>query len=370
MLHSADFPRISFGIIVLNGGPFTKYCLRQLYPHAYEIIVVEGGSKKAIDQAPEGHSTDGTLEALSEFKAQEDPENKVRIITRDGFWTEKDEQSQAYAQVATGDYLWQVDIDEFYTHSDLHTMRRLLAEHPEVDTVSFRAITFWGHIKYCANSLYMMITEAKQWHRLFRWRPGYRYITHRPSTVVDEDGRDLRTKVWWTSKTTDAFGIRLYHYSLLFPKQVMEKFSYGSKLGPDGMTGGYLRDGLRWVNDYYLKLGNPFKVHNASFGSNFYWRNTCWLYQYYGEQPEEICQMWHAIQNREIICTVRDCADVEDLLQNRCYTMAARLLTALGNNSVLGEVYHSGIVARQIVVRVLRFLFHQLKFGSYQQRHY
>ena len=33
----------------------------------------------------------------------------------DGFWPgEKDEQSRAYASRATGDYLWQVDVDEFY----------------------------------------------------------------------------------------------------------------------------------------------------------------------------------------------------------------------------------------------------------------
>ena len=36
-------PRISFGIIVFNGEPFTRYCLRALYPFAHEIIVVEGG---------------------------------------------------------------------------------------------------------------------------------------------------------------------------------------------------------------------------------------------------------------------------------------------------------------------------------------
>ena len=90
-------PRISFGIIVLNGEPFTKYCLRQIYPYAYEIIVVEGGSRKAINEAPDGHSTDGTLEALRKFKEKEDPEDKVKIVTHEGFWTEKDEQSQAYA---------------------------------------------------------------------------------------------------------------------------------------------------------------------------------------------------------------------------------------------------------------------------------
>ena len=36
-------PRVTFGIIVLNGEPFTRYCLRSLYPFAHQIIVVEGG---------------------------------------------------------------------------------------------------------------------------------------------------------------------------------------------------------------------------------------------------------------------------------------------------------------------------------------
>ena len=92
---SMTVPRITFGIIVLNGEPFIRYCLRQLYPHAHEIIVVEGGSRKAISFAPDAHSTDGTLEALNAFKREEDPEGKLTVITRDGFWSEKDEQSQA-----------------------------------------------------------------------------------------------------------------------------------------------------------------------------------------------------------------------------------------------------------------------------------
>ena len=35
-------PRITFGIIVLNGEPFIRYCLRQLYPHAHEITRAVG----------------------------------------------------------------------------------------------------------------------------------------------------------------------------------------------------------------------------------------------------------------------------------------------------------------------------------------
>ena len=50
-----------------------------------------------------------------------EPEDELVIVTAEddghpnGFWPgEKDEQSRAYAKRATGDYLWQVDIDEFY----------------------------------------------------------------------------------------------------------------------------------------------------------------------------------------------------------------------------------------------------------------
>ena len=43
-----DLPRVTFGIIVLNGEPFTRYCLRALYAFAHEIIVVEG--KIALDR--------------------------------------------------------------------------------------------------------------------------------------------------------------------------------------------------------------------------------------------------------------------------------------------------------------------------------
>src|ERR1019366_9657002 len=118
-LIGSRFPKITFGIIVLNGEPFTRYCLRTVYPFAHEIIVVEGGHEdtRAVANA-DGHSLDETLETLRRFREEEDPCNKVTVITRPGFWPKKDElgrcrtpQSRAYAERATGDYLWQVDID-------------------------------------------------------------------------------------------------------------------------------------------------------------------------------------------------------------------------------------------------------------------
>ncbi len=82
---------------------------------------------------------------------------RSQIVTRDGFWPKKDElgrdrtpQSRAYAELATGDYLWQVDIDEFYRDTDTRAVLDMLAEDPSITAVSFPEIAFWGDIRYVA----------------------------------------------------------------------------------------------------------------------------------------------------------------------------------------------------------------------------
>ena len=75
-------PRVTFGVIVLNGEPFTRYCLRSLYPFAHEIIVVEGAVPGAANvSGPDGHSVDGTLDVLREFQSVEDPHRRVQVVT-------------------------------------------------------------------------------------------------------------------------------------------------------------------------------------------------------------------------------------------------------------------------------------------------
>lgn len=313
-------PRISFGIIVLNGEPFTKYCLRQIYPYAYEIIVVEGGSRKAIQDAPDGHSTDGTLEALWEFKETEDRESKVNIITRDGFWSEKDEQSQAYARVATGDYLWQLDIDEFYTHRDMETICRLLCKHPEISSISFRQIPFWGAPDFYCDNYFL---RSFEFHRLFKWGKGFRYITHRPPTVYDDKGHDLRKLNWWNAKKSFSRGLILYHYSLLFPKQVREKCSYYSV--PSDITDKGFNKGIqKWMWNCYFRLGNPFRVHNVH-------RHLSWLRKYQGVHPEQIVRLWEDVKIGKINIQIRNNIDAEKLLSNPFYRSALAVLNVWTN---------------------------------------
>lgn len=236
-------PRITFGMIVLNGEPFLRYNLRALYPHAHQIVVVEGASPKAAHAAsPEGHSVDGTLEALRRFKAEEDPEGKLLIVTAedeglpDGFWPgEKDQQSQAYARRATGDWLWQVDADEFYMPEDLARAAAFLAAHPEISCLTVDAFHFWGGFDYALEGgLYRSWSFAGEpWgaiRRIFRWGPGMRYVTHRPPTVHDARGRDL-AHIRKVSLSRRLPGLRMFHYTNVFPAQVLPKGAYYAALG-------------------------------------------------------------------------------------------------------------------------------------------
>jgi hypothetical protein len=316
-------PRITFGIIVLNGEPFTRYCLRQLYPHAHQIVVVEGGSRKAASFAKDGHSTDGTLEALENFKREEDPDGKVTIITRDGFWSEKDEQSQAYAEVATGEYLWQVDIDEFYTHSDIERTRSYLRSHPGVSAVSFRQRPFFGSPQYWVDSYRLRAENKSEYHRLFRWDDGYRYVTHRPPTVVDADGIDLREKNWLSAVQTEKLGLRLYHYSLLFPKQVREKCAYYNDPGDDPSKA-HAPGIVKWAKECYFELKHPFRVHNVFI-------SISWLRRHEGVYPEQIQQMWGDVESGALDVDVRRHDDIEALFSRRSYLLAGLVLTWWSN---------------------------------------
>lgn len=323
-------PRISFGLIVLNGEPFTKYCLRSLYPFAYEIIVVEGAVHSASGVAtPDGHSRDGTLEALYEFKSQEDPEDKLLIIARDGFWDEKDEMSNAYAEKATGDYLWQVDIDEFYKAEDMERVLAMLREDPSISAVSFKQIQFWGGVSYFVDSWYLRM-GGEEFHRLFRWGRGYRYLTHRPPTVLDPDGRDTRTLNWVDAYQMERQGIFLYHYSLVFPKQVWDKCQYYQEA-----KWAQRSEATKWADRVFLKLDRPYRVHNV-------YEYPGWLERFTASHPSEIEALRSDLNTGRVNLELRANSDIEELLCSRKYRVVRAFLKLIAPT----HLYNSGFGSR------------------------
>lgn len=319
-----DAPRISFGIIVLNGEPFTRYCLRSIYPFAHQIIVVEGAVPAAASIAAlNGHSEDGTLDILRSFKAHEDPENKITIITAEGnghpngFWPgEKDEMSRAYAERATGDYLWQVDIDEFYLPEDMERIRLILKKDPGITALSFKTLTFWGGFEYTTDGWYLR-RGAGIFHRAFKWAPGHKYMKHRLPTVHDNVGRDLRDLNWIDGHDLARRGIFLYHYSLIFPMQVDRKCRYYDQ-APWIQRNRY----SEWARKAYYKLDNPFRVHNV-------YNSPSWIEPFRGRHPPQIVAMYDDIRKGILNIEMRDASDIRELAATTRYRWGIALLKIL-----------------------------------------
>ena len=322
-----SIPRVTFGMIVLNGEPFIRYNLRALYPFANQIIVVEGASPKASDASThDGHSVDDTLSVVKNFQRDEDPEHKIILITAEtegypnGFWPgEKDEQSQAYAKRATGDWLWQIDVDEFYMTQDMAWICEDLLVSPQVQAVSFKQIQFWGGLNYYVDGWYLRHWQGEVFHRLFRWHPSFVYVTHRPPTVLDENGNDLRQHGWIGPHQLERSHIFLYHYSLVFPRQVVNKSIYYSNV-----EWGSFSNMKLWADQNYNKLQNPYRLHNV-------YQYPSWLERYSGAHPPQVLEMWNDIQNGLVqSVTLRPVADIERLLGSPLYSIGKYILKALG----------------------------------------
>ena len=314
--------RVTFGVIVLNGQPFLEYNLRALYPFAHQIIVVEGAITAAGSLATaDGHSTDGTVEMLRRFKAENDPENKLVLVTAEdegkpnGFWSEKDEMSQAYARQATGDWLWQVDYDEFYLEEDMKTVFRLLEADLEITGISFPYRQFWGGFDYVETGQWF-IYDFPAVPRLFRWRPGYQYIKHRPPTVVDERGHDLRTLKWISHRQMRRMGIYLYHYSYVLPKQARQKVGYYANVTWSDV----FRDNERWLKESYFGLRDPYFIGEGGR------LMPQWLERYRGPHPARIVKMRQDLSTGRLKEPLRPTEDIEKLLSSPRYTLGRWIL--------------------------------------------
>jgi hypothetical protein len=313
---------ISFGIIALNAQPFLEYNLRALYPFAHQLLVVEGATEAARSLATEdGHSKDGTLKMLKEFRATQDSKHKLSVITaqdegfENGFWPEKDQMSHAYAKRATGDWLWQVDSDEFYIHEDLQAVCQLLERNPQITAVSFPYLEFFGGFDYVITGKWHLI-EHPRFHRLFRWASGYSYAKHRPPTVVDENGIDLRKRNWLKNPRNGNKKISLFHYSYVFPKQALQKVGYYSNVA---WTDAFRKNRM-WFEESYMALEKPLFL-----GERGKWIFQ-WLERFRGKHPSIIEQLRDDIREGRVKEPLRQTEDLENLLKSPIYWLITRML--------------------------------------------
>lgn len=317
----ARLPRVTFGLRVFNGEPFVRYNLRALYPLAHQIIVVEGALSDAARMAtPEGHSTDGTLDTLNRFIREDDPDNKLEVVIKDGFWSRAEDQMRAFARRATGDYLWMVDIDEFYRTDDMRAVLGMLRTDTDITAVFFKQITFWGGFDYVADGWYLRQRQGEGPGvvlRLVKWGDGYRYASHRPVTILDPDGKDLSYGKALDGENLAKEGRFMYHYSLVFPRQVREKAEHYFRAG--------WADAPRiktWAEKAYFQLRWPYHVHNV-------YRYPSWLTRFQGRHPREIESLRADLNSGRVSEETRNTEDIEALLDSPWYRSGRAVLKGL-----------------------------------------
>jgi hypothetical protein len=317
--------KISFGILALNAQPLLEYNLKALYTFAHQILVVEGATRAAASLAtPDGHSTDDTLQMLARFKQKQDPDGKLSVISAsdegyvDGFWPEKEAMSQAYAKRITGEWLWQVDSDEFYLEEDIGAVVALLEKDPSIATISFPYIEFFGGFESTTTGIWHKY-QFPLVHRVFRWGSGYQYKVHRPPTVVDEQERDLRRKNWIVGPKNSGRTILLYHYSYVFPKQARQKVGYYANVDWSDA----FRDNQRWFERSYLQLANPMFLGEKG------WPNLQWLERFSGRHPHQIQQLREDLVNGKLNERVRETRDIQELLSSPLYSFQRAIAGAL-----------------------------------------
>jgi hypothetical protein len=303
----AEFPRITFGFMVLNAEPFLEYCLRAVYPFAHQIIVSEGAYWASADLAtPDGHSTDRTLEILKQFQAREDSRGIVQVLTVDGLWKGHTHQVQAFAERATGDYLWHVDCDEFYLPESIQRVREILKDDPSITMMTFKARNFIFDTKYLVISGRDFQKEHIEYRRLFKWGPGYRYVEQEPPTVHDDHGRDVAKLHLMDKDETARRGLFMYHYWAIFKDKVEMKARTYARRGWS-----ISNNMAEWARNW-LTLTDPWHLQ-----SNF--KHKTWIRPYRGPHPPEVERMREAIARGEARATLRDNHDVEGLLHSPSY---------------------------------------------------
>jgi hypothetical protein len=214
--------KITFGMIVLNGNQVLEECLSSVYPYAHQILIAEGPVKYWQEQGI-STSNDGTNKILDSFP---DPDGKIKIIHSQ--YNEKDDQCNAYMSLVKPDtdYIWNLDCDEIFKPEDIEKIIKLLQQE-RYTSVGFKSLTFYGGFdRYLTG-----FEERAEFIRIRKVYPGSFWRTHRPPTmshIVPQNKRLVEKHLDYNT-LSDQYGVRMYHYSYVFPDQVYNKIQYYEK---------------------------------------------------------------------------------------------------------------------------------------------
>ncbi len=203
-------------MIVFNSDFVLRQVLESIYPFADQIVITHGPVKFWTDKGFTT-STDNTGTILKTFP---DPDKKITIVETAA--TEKTELCQAFMKYIKPDitHLWTIDADEIFTSTAIETTIKVLASQ-NPDYISFRSNTFFGGFDHVLTGF----ERDHNFKRVLRYKHGCTYVTHRPPTLSTE--KEVAQPVHIDGKRmAQVYGVEMFHYSYVFPRQVREKIEY------------------------------------------------------------------------------------------------------------------------------------------------
>ena len=272
--------KIAFGMIVLNGNYVLEELLKSIYPYAAQIVIAEG---PVIYWQQQGlfTSTDGTNELIDSFP---DPQNKIKIIHSQ--YPEKNEQCQALMEFLDDDidYLWLLASDQIFKSADIEKLIHILKKE-KYTSVGFKSISFYGGFDYYLTGF----EERAEFKHIFKVYPGSYWVSHRLPVMGHRVEAPLPDK-HLDFNTLAKQGVRMYHYSYVFPNQVYQKVKYYKEfLGKDTVIDNYFEFiYLPWVRGDGIQRKAIEKKYKGVHEFKPKKRKACFTAKFTGEHPKII----------------------------------------------------------------------------------
>lgn len=224
---------IHFLTLLLDGMPWLplQYQFLQRVREPWTWWVVEGSAAGISDtrhcrtQTPR-LSTDGSTEYMREVARMD---HRVRHLQQ-WMWPGKTAMcNAAVRQMKESGWVWQLDVDEFWTPEQVTTALDLMQDR---DEAHFFCRYFVGPDRYIYNPGGWGNRQDIEWKRLWRYQPPQEFLNHEPPMM------SCRTRRILSHQETERAGLVFNHYAYVLRKQVEFKEAYYNK---PGLVEGWLR---------------------------------------------------------------------------------------------------------------------------------
>jgi len=193
-------------MIACSEEEFIGAAIESVYPLADKIVVVEGGTKYAVEAGlcnPDGSSTDATLVEVSKCNGLLSGQKVTHVGPR--LFADKREMRNACLEyVRPGDWMILLDADEVFTEEGLWRLSALM--HGQADIIRPEFRLFWNDMDTLGTGKWADYRQMK----VIRWQEGWSY-DHDHNMPTDKSGRRIVDLPGMT--ILDPAGPLYHHYS-------------------------------------------------------------------------------------------------------------------------------------------------------------